>query len=86
MLEAGQSEFGEVETPSHILGTGMRLRVCMILFSPLFLFPPTWPVYAPVVKPANWLEHYAEIFELNVWLSLNITSIDRDPVWDSRYR
>lgn len=48
-------------------------------------FPPNWPVYSPSVKLANWLEHYAEIMELNVWLSSTITSISQDPEsgkWD----
>jgi hypothetical protein len=30
------------------------------------------------VKLANWLEHYAEIMELNVWLSSKITSISQN--------
>ena len=48
-------------------------------------FPPNWPVYSPSVKLANWLEHYADIMELNVWLSSKITSISQDPEsgkWD----
>ncbi|TFK44042.1 hypothetical protein BDQ12DRAFT_730165 [Crucibulum laeve] len=46
---------------------------------PYLPFPPTWPVYAPALKLANWLEHYAEILELNVWLSSKITSVKQDP-------
>lgn len=30
-------------------------------------------------REACRLEHYAEIFELNIWFSSNFTSIDRDP-------
>ncbi|MBR0655932.1 flavin-containing monooxygenase [Plastoroseomonas arctica] len=34
---------------------------------PYMLFPPTWPVYIPKDKLANWFEAYAESMELNVW-------------------
>jgi putative flavoprotein involved in K+ transport len=30
-------------------------------------FPPTWPVFIPKDKLANWFEAYAEAVELNVW-------------------
>ncbi|EAU90811.1 monooxygenase [Coprinopsis cinerea okayama7 len=52
---------------------------------PYLPFPPNWPIYSPSVKLANWLEHYAEIMELNVWLSSTIQSIKQDPEtgkWD----
>lgn len=86
MLEAGQSEFGEVETPSHILGTeyDRSTMICLLssmsskLFSPISI-PTDVASLCSAVKLANWLEHYAEIFELNMRLSLNNTSIDRDP-------
>lgn len=32
-------------------------------------FPENWPIYTPAGKLANWLEHYAEVMELNVWTS-----------------
>ncbi|KAF8069230.1 hypothetical protein FPV67DRAFT_1669244 [Lyophyllum atratum] len=41
---------------------------------PYLPFPPTWPVYAPAVKLANWLESYAETLELNVWTSSAVVS------------
>ncbi|KAJ6566754.1 hypothetical protein B0H19DRAFT_1138526 [Mycena capillaripes] len=41
---------------------------------PYLPFPPTWPVYAPALKLGNWLEHYAEVLELNVWLSCTVVS------------
>ena len=28
---------------------------------------------------ANWLEHYAEVLELNVWTSSTTTSVSQDP-------
>jgi cation diffusion facilitator CzcD-associated flavoprotein CzcO len=34
---------------------------------PYMPFPPTWPVYIPKDKLANWFESYAESLELNVW-------------------
>ena len=36
---------------------------------PYMPFPSNWPVYIPKDKLANWLEHYAEAMELNVWTS-----------------
>ncbi|KAG6370029.1 hypothetical protein JVT61DRAFT_12548 [Boletus reticuloceps] len=32
-------------------------------------FPPTWPVFSPARKLTDWLEGYANYFELNVWTS-----------------
>jgi cation diffusion facilitator CzcD-associated flavoprotein CzcO len=34
---------------------------------PYMPFPPTWPVFIPKDKLANWFEAYAESMELNVW-------------------
>ena len=34
---------------------------------PYMPFPPTWPVFIPKYKLANWFEAYAESLELNVW-------------------
>ncbi|CAA7260826.1 unnamed protein product [Cyclocybe aegerita] len=45
---------------------------------PYLPFPPTWPVYTPSQKLANWLEFYADALELNVWTSSNITSLKQD--------
>ncbi|KAF7378296.1 Flavin-containing monooxygenase [Mycena sanguinolenta] len=41
---------------------------------PYLPFPPTWPVYTPALKLGNWLEHYAEAMELNVWTSSTMKS------------
>ena len=38
-------------------------------------FPPTWPVYTPAQKLANWLEYYAEAMELNVWTNSSAESV-----------
>ena len=34
---------------------------------PYMPFPPSWPVYIPKDKLANWFESYAEAMELNCW-------------------
>ncbi|MBV9560497.1 MAG: NAD(P)/FAD-dependent oxidoreductase [Bradyrhizobium sp.] len=34
---------------------------------PYMPFPPSWPVYIPKDKLANWLESYVDAMELNVW-------------------
>jgi putative flavoprotein involved in K+ transport len=34
---------------------------------PLMPFPPTWPVFIPKDKLANWFESYVESLELNYW-------------------
>ncbi|MFZ5784609.1 MAG: flavin-containing monooxygenase [Pseudomonadota bacterium] len=34
---------------------------------PLMPFPPTWPVFIPKDKLANWFESYVESLELNFW-------------------
>ncbi|KAJ7887426.1 hypothetical protein B0H13DRAFT_2534157 [Mycena leptocephala] len=41
---------------------------------PYLPFPPTWPVYTPALKLGNWLHHYAEAMELDVWTSATVTS------------
>ncbi|KAJ7094555.1 hypothetical protein B0H15DRAFT_127960 [Mycena belliarum] len=41
---------------------------------PYLPFPPSWPVYTPALKIANWLEHYAEALEIPVWTSCEVTS------------
>ena len=43
-----------------------------------FRFPPSWPVYTPALKLADWLESYANSLELNVWTSATVTSIRRE--------
>jgi len=34
---------------------------------PLMPFPPTWPVFIPKDKLANWFESYVDSLELNYW-------------------
>ncbi|KAF9459685.1 hypothetical protein BDZ94DRAFT_1380914 [Collybia nuda] len=45
---------------------------------PYIPFPPTWPVYTPALKLANWLEGYAEALELNVWTSSTVVNATQD--------
>ncbi|KAG6899119.1 hypothetical protein C0993_000645 [Termitomyces sp. T159_Od127] len=48
-------------------------------------FPPTWPVYAPAAKLANWLEIYTEALELNVWTSSTLVKAIQDgDLWHVR--
>lgn len=30
-------------------------------------FPANWPIFTPAGKLANWMEHYVDVLELNVW-------------------
>jgi putative flavoprotein involved in K+ transport len=39
---------------------------------PYMPFPPTWPVYIPKDRLANWFESYADAMELNVWSGTGI--------------
>ncbi|KAK9234083.1 hypothetical protein V1525DRAFT_414198 [Lipomyces kononenkoae] len=41
-------------------------------YLPYLPFPPNWPIFTPAGKLANFLEHYAEVFELNVWTSSSV--------------
>ncbi|KAF7345177.1 Flavin-containing monooxygenase YUCCA3 [Mycena sanguinolenta] len=41
---------------------------------PYMPFPSTWPIYTPAKKLANWLEHYADSLELDVWTSSTVSS------------
>jgi putative flavoprotein involved in K+ transport len=34
---------------------------------PYLPFPPTWPVFSPKDKLADWLAHYAQVMDLDVW-------------------
>ncbi|KAG6852360.1 hypothetical protein C0991_000372 [Blastosporella zonata] len=45
---------------------------------PYLHFPPTWPVYTPSLKIAEWLESYATLLELNVWTSSTVESALQD--------
>ncbi|KAI0314545.1 hypothetical protein OF83DRAFT_1165187 [Amylostereum chailletii] len=46
---------------------------------PYLPFPPTWPVYTPAQKMADWLEHYAHDLELDIWTSTTVTDARQDP-------
>ncbi|TFK22738.1 hypothetical protein FA15DRAFT_595487 [Coprinopsis marcescibilis] len=45
---------------------------------PYLPFPETWPVYTPAKKLGDWLEHYADALELNVWTSSTVESAVQD--------
>ncbi|KAF9236329.1 hypothetical protein BU15DRAFT_50190 [Melanogaster broomeanus] len=44
--------------------------------TPYLAFPPTWPMYSPARKLADWLEGYAKYLELNVWTSSTIAKAE----------
>jgi putative flavoprotein involved in K+ transport len=46
---------------------------------PYMPFPPTWPVFIPKDKLANWFEAYAESMELNVWTGTELAGGVYDP-------
>ncbi|KAH9970112.1 FAD/NAD(P)-binding domain-containing protein [Lactifluus volemus] len=46
---------------------------------PYIPFPPTWPVFSPAPKIADWLESYAHSLELDVWTSSTVTRASQDP-------
>ncbi|MBV8413507.1 MAG: NAD(P)/FAD-dependent oxidoreductase, partial [Alphaproteobacteria bacterium] len=39
---------------------------------PYMPFPPTWPVFIPKDKLANWFESYVDALELNYWTSTEL--------------
>ncbi|KAF8656499.1 hypothetical protein AX16_002518 [Volvariella volvacea WC 439] len=45
---------------------------------PYLPFPPTWPVYTPALKLANWFQYYADALELNVWTSTTVLKASQD--------
>jgi putative flavoprotein involved in K+ transport len=52
---------------------------------PLMPFPPTFPVFIPKDKLANWFEAYVEALDLNYWTSTELLSGGYDEVtkrWD----
>ncbi|KAI0933038.1 hypothetical protein AcW1_000021 [Taiwanofungus camphoratus] len=50
---------------------------------PYLPFPPSWPVFTPALKFADWLEYYAEALEINVWTSSVVTRAEqvKDNKW-----
>ncbi|GJE96848.1 NAD(P)/FAD-dependent oxidoreductase [Phanerochaete sordida] len=56
---------------------------------PYLPFPPSWPVFSPARKIANWFESYVDALDLNVWTSAEALSAARDEhtkKWDVRVR
>ena len=54
---------------------------------PFIPFPSNWPIFTPAGKLANFLEHYVEILELNVWCESTVdpartTYNDKSSRWD----
>ena len=52
---------------------------------PYMPFPPTFPVYIPKDKLANWFESYVEAMELNFWTGTELVSggyDDKRKQWD----
>jgi putative flavoprotein involved in K+ transport len=45
---------------------------------PYLPFPPTWPVFIPKDKLANWFEAYVESLELNYWTGTELVGGDYD--------
>lgn len=41
--------------------------------------PPTWPVFVPKDKVANWFESYVDALEINVWTSTQFTGATHEP-------
>ena len=48
----------------HALTLHNQVQVNHLPYMP---FPPSWPVYIPKDKLANWLESYVDAMELNCW-------------------
>jgi putative flavoprotein involved in K+ transport len=46
---------------------------------PLMPFPPTWPVFIPKDKLANWFEAYVEALDLNYWTGTELAGGSYDP-------
>ncbi|KAI5992051.1 FAD/NAD(P)-binding domain-containing protein, partial [Pisolithus marmoratus] len=43
---------------------------------PYFPFPPSWPVFTPGLKFADWLDSYARSLDLNVWTSARAHTVE----------
>lgn len=39
-------------------------------------FPPSWPVFTPGLKFADWLGSYARSLDLNVWTSATVVAVE----------
>ena len=45
---------------------------------PYLPFPENWPVFTPKDKMGDWLEAYANLFELNIWQSTSCDTAEYD--------
>ncbi|KAH7104798.1 FAD/NAD-binding domain-containing protein [Auriculariales sp. MPI-PUGE-AT-0066] len=45
---------------------------------PMMPYPPSWPVWTPSEKLADWLESYAKSMDLDIWFSSNVLAADWD--------
>jgi putative flavoprotein involved in K+ transport len=61
----------------HALTLHNEVHVNHLPFMP---FPPTWPVFIPKDKLANWFEAYAAAMELNVWCRTELVRGDYNDV------
>ena len=41
---------------------------------PYLHFPPSWPLFTPKDKLADWFEAYAQLMELNIWMGTSVRS------------
>jgi putative flavoprotein involved in K+ transport len=56
---------------------------------PYLPYPPSWPVYIPKDKLANWFEAYVEAMELNYWTASELVGGSYDEAagrWSARVR
>ena len=59
----------------HALTLHNQVQVNHLPYMP---FPPSWPVYIPKDKLANWFESYVDAMELNFWTDTALTHGDYD--------
>ncbi|GAA1827414.1 NAD(P)/FAD-dependent oxidoreductase [Pseudonocardia ailaonensis] len=54
---------------------------------PYLPFPSSWPVFTPKDKLGDWLEHYVDALDLDVWTGTTLTSGSHDgTAWDLTLR
>jgi cation diffusion facilitator CzcD-associated flavoprotein CzcO len=66
----------------HALTLHNQVQVNHLPYMP---FPPSWPVYIPKDKLANWFEAYVDAMELNFWTGTEFASAtfdERQERWD----
>lgn len=47
------------------------IQICHM---PYLHFPPSWPLFTPKDKLADWFEAYASLMDLNIWMSTSVRS------------